>query len=371
MPEPRPIQNLTGIVAPPDGPRRRLPYLSRFRTDDPVLRARYDDATLYYVALWMPDARKLRLIGPSALNLAPMLRDAAYATEAGPLPAPRFTRYKRYVTADFPLDRPVEALTVTLNDLSQTMPVLHQDLSVFRGLKTVYTMSQNNDLDWIVDWMRHARDRHGAEALLIADNASTAYSPEALYDRLATLDLKALRVLSVPFRHGPSSAVCSRATEGRFLQAATINIARHLYLQEAAAVLMCDVDEMVFSTSGRSVFDVCLSRRSGFVTFPGYWRFTKGLSGARPRHSDHVWIDPARTKACPTKYVIAPGGPFGGWSWMPHSLERLPRAAFSGAPDLWFAHCFDIATRWKEGREAEAARDDWQKDLALEALWSA
>jgi hypothetical protein len=370
MPSPRPIERLSGILAPPGTPPRRLPHLSRFRTEDPALRARYDDTTLYYTAIWLPDQGLLRLFGPSALNLKPLLRAATYATKAGPLPAPRLRRFKRYLIAEFPLDRAADTLSMTLDGHSLSMPILHQDLSVFRGLNTVYTMSQNNDLDWIADWMRHARDRHGAEALLIADNASTAYTPEALHEHLLSLDLKALRVLSVPFRHGPSSAVCSRATEGRFLQATTINIARDLYLQAARAVLLCDVDEMVFSSTGRSVFDVALARRSGFVTFPGYWRFSRDLAGDKPRHADHVWIDPARTKPCPTKYVIVPQGPFGRWSWMPHSLERLPRKAFSGAPDLWFAHCFDIATRWKEGRDAAAARDDWQYDAVLAALWA-
>ncbi|PTX01790.1 hypothetical protein [Pararhodobacter aggregans] len=376
MPEPRPIQTLTqaltGIVVPAEAPRRRLPRLSSFRTEDPALRARYDDVTLWYGAVWLAGEGRLRLFGPPGLNLRPLLRSARYETEAGPLPAPRLRRFKRYVTAEFPLDRPVGTLFMEVAGQRLSMPVLTQDLQALAGLNTLYTMSQNNDLDWIEDWITYHHRHHGANGLVIADNGSTAYTPGELAERLSRLDfLKGLRVTSVPFRYGPSSAICRRASQARFLQTAIANLHRDLYLTRARAVLSCDIDELMISTSGRSVFDAAVARKLGFLTVPGYWRFSRVPSGQRARHADHLWIDPARSKPCPTKYVIRPDGALAGWSWMTHSLEALPRAAFKASPEFWFAHCHDISMRWKEGREATAGERVWQRDPVLEALWSA
>ena len=369
MPLPRAIDHLTGLSLPAGATPRALPRLVRFRTDDPVLRARYDDRVLYYSAVWMRDRGVLRLYGPRSLNLTPVLSRAGYATETGPLPTPRLRHFKRYVLAEFPLSAPADRLILTLDGQTQEMAILHQATDVFAGLNTVYTMSQNNDPDWIVDWMRHLHRHHGAEALLISDNASTAYTLDSLLERLRGLDfLKAVRVLSVPFKYGPSSAICRRASQARYLQTGIANTNRDLYLGKARAVLSCDVDEIVVSDSGASVFDAARGRRLGVMTIPGYWRFAK--PGAdKPLHADHLWIDPARAKPCPTKYAIDPQGPVGRWSWMTHSLESLPRRWISGAPDFWFAHCHGISTRWKEGREETADTVDWQIDPALQALW--
>ncbi|MCC0073867.1 MAG: hypothetical protein H6900_11330 [Rhodobacter sp.] len=369
MPEPRAIDALTGLTLPEGAPRRGLPPLVRFRTDDPGLRARYDDDVLYYSAVWLQDRGLLRLYGPRALNLAPLLARAGYATDRGPLPAPRLRHFKRYVIAEFALTTPADRLILTLDGRTQAMAILHQATDVFAGLNTVYTMSQNNDPDWIVDWMAHLNRHHGAEALLISDNASTAYPLEHLLERLRGLDfLKAVRILSVPFRYGPSSAICRRASQARFLQTGIANTNRDLYLGRARAVLSCDVDEIVVSNSGASVFDAARDRRLGVMTFPGYWRFAKPGRG-KPLHADHLWIDPARARACPSKYALDPQGVVGRWSWMTHSLESLPRSWISGAPDFWFAHCHGISTRWKEGREETADTVDWQIDPALQALW--
>ena len=371
MPLPIAIQPLQGALLPAGHPGRDLPPLVRFRTTDPALRARFDDRVLWYSAVWLADRKVLRLYGPRAGNLKPLLRSAGYATEHGALPAPHLRGFKRYVIAEFPLDRPADSLRITLADVPQQMPILHQDQRTFAGLNVLYTMSQNNDPDWICDWARYHHRHHGANALLLADNASSAYTPEALLDRLSGLDfLQSVRVLSVPFKYGPSSAICRRASQARFLQSAIANTSRDLLLGSARAVLSCDVDEIVVSTSGRSIFDACVARRLGFITFPGYWRFARTEGRTQIRHADHVWRDPAQSGACPTKYAIAPGGPVGGWSWMTHSLEALPRRLFSGAPEFWFAHCYGISTRWKEGRDDdEAARAGWELDADLQRVF--
>lgn len=338
-----------------DGPRRRLPRLCAWRTDDPALRDRYDTDTLVYGALHLAERGILRLYAPPPLNLAPILRAARWSTDHGPLPAPRQRHFKRYTTLDFPCPQPVTTLRMQADGWQGEIPVTRADPARFAGCNVLYTMSQDNDLDWLRDWVLYHHRAHGADAVLLADNRSQTYQPEAVLDALNGLGvLRAAAVIAVPYRYGPSSAIVRRASAGRYLQSATANFARDAWLPQARAVLSCDIDELVVSAAGRSVFDAARTSRLGLVTFPGYWRFCDPALPA-PRHADHILARPDRADPCPSKYAYDPNGRVKGWSLMTHGFESVPRAWVSGRPDLWFAHCHGITTRWKTGREAEAA----------------
>lgn len=358
-----------GAVLPPGAPiRRRLPHLSGWKTDDPALRARYDAETLIYAAQALPARGLLRLHAPRPFNLRGPLVRARYATALGPLPAPRVAVFKRYATLDFPLPSGVDAVQIALPGLWEgAIPVLHANPAPLAGLNVLYTMSQNNDLAWIADWVAYHVRAHGAQAVVIADNASTAYEPGALLAFLSTLPgVRAARVLAVPHRYGPSSAVLSRASAGRFLQSAAANFARDGWLAQARAVLSCDIDEVVIDRDGRSIFDRAVASRWGAVTFPGYWRFP---STAGARHADHTLTRPDRAAPCPTKYAIVPDSVLGRRSWMTHGPEGWPRRWFSAAPQVWFAHCHGISTRWKAGRGDEGDAEGVQ-DPEVAAAWA-
>jgi hypothetical protein len=343
-----------GAVLGPDAPRRRLPRLSGWRTDDPALRDRYDTNTLVYGAAWLAPGI-IRAYTPPPLNLAPLLAGARWSTAAGQLPAPRLRHFKRYTTLDLPCPTPVASVRLETAGWAGEIPVVPQAPEAFAGRNVLYTMSQDNDLDWLRDWVRYHHRAHRADAVLLADNRSTAYPPEAVLEVLRAMpELKASIVLSVPYRYGPSSAIVRRASSARYLQAATANFARDVWLGRARAVLSCDIDELVVSRTNRSVFDVARASRWGVVTFPGYWRFCDpGLPA--PRHADHTLARPDRAEPCPSKYAYDPNGRLKGWSLMTHCFESVPRRWVSGAPDLWFAHCHGITTRWKPGREATPA----------------
>lgn len=344
------LSALNGVTAPDDVPARTLPLFARWRTNDPALRKRYDTATLFYGAVWLEDRQRLRVFAPKPLNLAAVLHGAEWGADDKPLPRPNLRRFKRYVMLDFPVADPVQRLTMTIGGWQANAVVEHPQPQNFAGRNVLYTMSQNNDLDWICDWVIYHHRMHGADAVVISDNGSTAYTAAALLDRLTALGvLKAVLVQSVPHIYGPSAQLCSRASSARFLQSAVANYVRDAWLREARAVLSCDVDELVISQSGKSVFDAARQARLGIVTFPGYWRFCDP-SLDHPCHGDHVYQRPASAAPCPTKYAYRPDGPLGRWSLMTHSLETFPRKWASAAPEFWFAHCHGISTGWKAGR---------------------
>lgn len=350
------IYHLPGLVLPETaGTKRRLPFLSPFRTSDPLLRDSYDRHTLIYGAVYSAQQRLLRLTAPRLFNLHRTARKATYVADGITLPPPRIRDFKRYSTLEFDLMQGCETLQVSLGNWSDELPVAIANNEQFEGLNVLYTMSRNNDLDWICDWVRYHHNAHGANALLLVDNDSDAYSINELASAVQELGiLKAFSIISAPFRYGPSSKVCRRASNTRFLQPALINLSRDMLLQNARAVLVCDIDELVISRTKESIFDFCATNPLGYVRFRGYWRFPDVTTTTRSRHSDHVWLSVDESAACPTKYAVVPHGPLGGGSWMVHNLEGH-KAEHHITDDFWFVHCRDISTNWKLVRTGSGA----------------
>lgn len=337
--------------------KRRLPYLSPFRTSDPLLRDHYDRHTLVYGAVYLARQRLLRLTAPRLFNLRRSARKAAYIADGITLPPPRIRDFKRYSTLEFDLMQACETLQVSIGNYCDEMHVTTANTEQFGGLNVLYTMSRNNDLDWICDWVRYHHNAHGANALLLVDNNSDAYPLDALISAVQELGvLSAFGIISAPFRHGPSSKICRRASNTRFLQPALINLSRDMLLQNARAVLVCDIDELVISRTKESIFDFCASHPLGYVRFRGYWRFPDTTITTRTRHSDHVWRSASESAACPTKYAAVPDGPLGGGSWMVHNPEGY-KAEHNITDDFWFIHCRDISTNWKSARTGSGATD--------------
>lgn len=363
------LARLEGMVATGYGvPARRLPRLAHWRTDDPSLRDRYDTDTLVYGGVYMPRARSLRVFAPAPLNLRSVLKRADWRGDGHALPKPSLRRFKRYATLDFDAPSPVHHLTMALDGWTATCVVAQADHASFAGCNVLYTMSQDNSLDWICDWVMYHHRSHGADAVIISDNRSTTYTAQDLLDRLSGLGvLRSALVQTVPYRYGPSSQICARASSARFLQSAVANYVRDAWLGQARAVLSCDIDELVVSNRSASIFDAARAARLGVVTFPGYWRFCDpGLDA--PRHADHRFLRDDCAKPCPSKYVWRPDGPFGDWSLMTHGLEAVPRGWVSGAPEFWFAHCHGITTKWKAGRDLQEDSPSMQRDATMPAV---
>src|SRR5262249_39706879 len=75
---------------------------------------------------------------------------------------------------------------------------------IFHGRRVIFTMSKNNPIEWILDWARFNRDVHGADAVLIYDNGSTAYDSATLSAALKTVaDIACSVVVEWPYRYGP------------------------------------------------------------------------------------------------------------------------------------------------------------------------
>ena len=304
--------------------------------------AAYDWTTLWYDAVERDN--RLRVICPKLLNLKSFLADGALQIDGAPARLRRIRSFRRHDIAE--LDLPAGATTLaTRAGRWQGASGLSPDQSgTFAGLNASLHISRNNRLDWIADWARFHIAEHGLEAMLVMDNGSDAYPPEAILDALQPTGLKRAVVLRVPQPYGP---VRSRTGGGgaKFLQPAMLNLARLRFLHRARAVLNADLDELVWTRAG-SIFDATHQSRLGMIACDGAWRSPADGTAPPHRHADHLYPE-ARNATCPPKYCIRPDGWRRHLSWDVHRPDLPLGLAAPKSADFGYWHCRAITTNWK------------------------
>lgn len=334
--------SFASLRLPPDMLRGSL--LSEKYHTDGYLDA-LDRETLWYDAVWRDGL--LSLVCPPLGRWRSAFRKARFRGDGVPLKVKRLRRYKRHEVLELVAPNCPRSLSVYLEDWRGESAVSAAQDDRFAGRNAMFYVSRNNDLRWLVDHARFHKAMHGAEALIVMDNASDAYSREEMAAALAPVGLDVM-VLDAPFKYGPVGKPPYRRFE-KFMQTALFNVLRLRFLGQARAVLNCDVDEVVL-TEGGSVFDVAVQSRLGFVQIKGQWHSPAPGSRGPCAHADHIWVeDPP--KGCPPKWCLRPDGPLAGWSWDMHGMERLPFLHARTDPNMRFAHCRAVSTGWKkEGR---------------------
>ncbi|RPF70994.1 hypothetical protein [Aurantiacibacter spongiae] len=349
---------------------------------DAAYADQFDRDTLFY-DVFRAD-RHVVFQGPPFLNLLAELRRSAPLR--GRFGFPRFAArhygqkkrgeiWLRSEADSFAFDGPLGAFEI---DVQPDMAHL------FAGRRVVTTLSKDNDLRWIADWMRFYREIHGADGVLVYDNGSSAYSLGELQAAMAAeagADMIALAV-PWPFPYGPQGGMAGAVDgvetdwDSDFCQTGSLQHARFRFLREARSVLNVDVDELVLGESGRSIFAATEYSPAGFVKFPGLWIGThapQGVSRATCRHADFVYRDTPVALACPPKWCVVPNrGDRRGDSWSVHNLFG---AKANATLDSRFAyrHMRAISNSWKEDRwaRADAGGSALPRDDALAEAFAA
>lgn len=216
------------------------------------------------------------------------------------------------------------------------------------GRRALVAVSKNNDLRWIKDWAKFHSIVHGADAVLLFDNASTAYSPQDIHNTLSGVcGIKKVIIVSAPFKYGPQE---NRSKE-KFLQEALLNLGRMKFLVGCKSVLSIDIDELVLCKGGKSIFNMTESSIFGYSLFYGSWRYTSA-PGPLPLHKDHYWQLNRTNEKQRTKYCISPQGRFGSKSWSVHGIRGIPRwlQRIIHARSAEYLHCRQITTNWNYNR---------------------
>jgi hypothetical protein len=361
----------------------------------PSFAAEFDDDTLFFDAFRCGDGRRAVLVGPPLFNLAEPLADLAVTALPGGARVPfRLRQLDRHARITAAL--PEGASALKLNSSLGTVEVALGESGAprFDGRRVLMTLSKDNPLPWIQDWIRFHRDRHGADAVLLYDNRSSLYGPEELLEALrAVAGLRAAMVVPWPFKYGPQGTR-DGFWDSDFCQNGALEDARWRHLGTAASVLNGDVDELVTGPAGESVFTAAERSWFGVMRYPGRW--VVGIQGESPapsngalvRHRDFDRIlrrSPARRygvlpmdgNACPPKWTVVPRRTPEGAQWRAHSIAGWPAARLVSGR-FGFRHMRPISTQWKYDRTGYEPFDparherDGALSLALAGVdWSA
>lgn len=320
--------------------RRASRVAPKFRRDG--YESGFDATTLWFDAVWHNGL--VTLICPRLNNLAALFGRGKVMLDAQAV-KPKVRMYYRHSTVTLKCASRPERISLEIDGFRLETRVRFATPERFRGRNAIVTMSKGNDLRWIEDFARfHARTQ-GAESILFIDNGSTTYAMSEIQGVLERAGLDAL-VLRTELPFGPRGLKPYSNSE-LYLQTCALNAVRLRYLQEARAVLFCDIDELVLSRGAKTVFDAAARAAFGYTRFSGTWRYAvEEGDTALVRHADHVFRKPGET-SCPHKWCVRPGGPVGQAQWRPHTLEGFPFNWMFDSKDFTFHHCRQITTGWK------------------------
>jgi hypothetical protein len=203
----------------------------------------------------------------------------------------------------------------------------------FAGRRIVLTLSRDNPLRWIEDWATFNAKVHGADAIVLYDNGSTAYEIAELRGMLAGVPGIA-DVLVVPWRfpYGPGVGRAN-VQDSFYCQPGALEHARRRYCPSAKGVLNNDIDELTVVDSGVSIFELMEKSGKAALVFPGLWaeRSSKDSAALESlRHSDCLYSEMWR----PTLDRLAPGRWLMRTKWIV-APDRCPEDAGWGVHDLY------------------------------------
>jgi hypothetical protein len=233
----------------------------------------------------------------------------------------------------------------------------------------IFTLSKDNEIDWICDWVRFNRDVHGADAVLIYDNESRRYTTGELLDAVRSIGgIAAAAVVRWPFRYGPQGTLAKGLWDSDFCQLGAWEHARRRFLANARSVMNSDIDELVLC-EGRSVFAKTERSALGIARYSGRWVIGTGepTADALPRHRDFdVMLRPQMQRgrfllkrdavSCFPKWTLVPRRCPDRSQWKVHTVGGWLSARLK-TPGVSFRHFREIGGNWKYDRKAREAFD--------------
>ncbi|WP_027834224.1 hypothetical protein [Maritalea myrionectae] len=141
----------------------------------------------------------------------------------------------------------------------------------FQGKRVLLTMNQDNDLQWIEDWVKFYVKEHGADSVCIFDNNSSIYDPEDLSAYLTNIEgISSVQVVEWPFIYGVIDKVGQDHGLNPNVSFAQPPMFPAFHLRfglRAASILNVDIDELILSSSGKSIFAAAERRYFGTLKF--------------------------------------------------------------------------------------------------------
>jgi hypothetical protein len=325
----------------------------------------FDSTTLFYDAVDAGNSDVV-LLAPPFFNLAGDLSATNFLQGSEPCPAQiRHLDRHAQVWLKAPHGAEIRA-TGPLGEFAVRVSPSGREL--FRNRRVIFTMSKDNRLEWILDWVRFNRDVHGADAVLIYDNASTAYDSTAISAALRSVPgIAQSVVVEWPYKYGPQGTNAWDHWDSDFCQLGAWEHARWRFLQDAKSAMNSDIDELVLSKDGRSVFEAAEQSSVGLVRYRGRWIIgvddpsENERAELLPRHRDFrvlmppdyrfSWLRGRRDmNRCQPKWTVVPRKCPPATQWHVHSIASWWPSYLPCSRNFCFSHFREIGSNWKYQR---------------------
>ncbi|WMT86780.1 hypothetical protein NO932_18055 [Pelagibacterium sp. 26DY04] len=344
---------------PESSPLRRLPLKPRRKRPAEFLK-RYESRALVYDCFWDMSGQGVILVCPPALNLDPLFRDARFTANGTPLNGAFFPSRSTMLIALDGVPDTAREIDLAFAGLNFSLPIQPNQAERFDGRNVLVTMNKDNDLDWITAWAKWHVRLHGADACLFFDNGSTRYTPAEIAGALSVDGMAEIAILSWPHKYGRKDpAILDRPHYPHFLQVSSLNVALRRFAGRAGGLLNCDIDELVGTLEGRTIFDFARQSPDGLVTLKGRW-IEPVVTDTAPGDIPHLaYRQTSRLpflSHCANKWALDPSR-----DWIAdlgakpsvHRIYDVPRSLLRAAPEAPFWHFKAINTGWKESRDSD------------------
>jgi hypothetical protein len=332
--------------------RRAMPRPANLRQPD--YEERFDSLTIFYDCFRSTDAKRCVFIGPPLLNLAPIV-----------LPTLQRVFHCKDTLDERVGQNPSQLWLRTTKGLVElpagmfaqsTIAIQTNLCDVFRDRKVLLTQSRNNELQWIHDWVHFFARKHGCDAVLLYDNASTNYDADCLQNVIQSVPgIEIGLVVRWPYKYGPPGSERHHPIkipwDSNYSQLGVLQHARHRFLSHAQAVVNADVDELVLTRYKSSVFDLVARSDTGYLSYTGHWIEGATESASETcRHVDFFYRDATPGEPLMPKWAVSPRRCPDHARWLPHKVENMKPDRVSAS--VSYRHFRAISTSWKYSRGA-------------------
>lgn len=364
--------------------RREMPRPPQLRSPD--YEEKFDSLTVFYDCFASADGTSCVLLGPPLFNLEsavlssfPALFGCNSSSQVR-LVSPH-SRTKHNLSSQLWLKSTQRRITIPSADFRQREILIQpNEFDLFSGRKVLLTLSKDNEICWIRDWVHFFARLHECDAVLFYDNTSVAYEASEIHDAISSVaGIEVSVVVSWPYKYGPQGsdsfheAQRQRSTspplpwDSTYCQPAMLEHARHRFLGCAEAVINADIDEFVLTKNREPICDMIRRSDTGYLLYPGQWieSATKAV-GEIPRHFHYFHRAKSPAGGFMWKWAVAPRRCPQEARWLPHKISRMKADSLSNF--VSYRHFRAINTSWKYSRGAACLpSDEHVRDEELKA----
>jgi hypothetical protein len=305
----------------------------------------FDFKTLWYDVFQIDYGKAIMVQAPPPLNLGTWFSKAEVRTGGGVALPFSFAPADRNMSMTIHTKGiAVPSITISGPGLSVSTEVSPSHKNWFAGCRVLLGKSQDNSLDWLHDWAKYYIRRHRADAILLYDHGSKKYSMDQILEAVSAAgEVRTVVVVDWNFPFGPPG-VGDRLWDSDFCQYGILEHARWRFLSDARSVLSVDVDELVVTPQGKTVFNYCEVSPSGYLRIPAHWVYwchdghSPLAREGRLRHLNHRH----RKKNEPPsffKWAVCPRRLAPSSQWAVHAVYN---AKGYSCPEVSIKHCYSL-----------------------------